>query len=194
MSLNLEKQLLFVSLPWASAQLNNADTESVWLVSSHCCKNEPPIGLGKIKVSLTSCVIKANKAIHIVCVPMILMTSFLLVRGHGHSFLRQLLRTVLGHQYTLIGTPAKLARYTEPSAELGDYSYLDIRNGLYSDGTCGWRSSSTSSARSNCILRLLDHYVRCGSKLLGGGHLRLELGRSVHRSQCIRKKSTRTTG
>ncbi len=47
-------------------------------------------------MSLTAFRLKANKAIHIVCVPMILMTSFLLVRDLGYCFSGELLKIVQG--------------------------------------------------------------------------------------------------
>ena len=129
-----------------------------------------------------------------VCVPMILMTSFLFVRDFSNTFIGQILKPMSGYQHTLTDTHAKLACYTAPSTQPGDYCYLDICNNLYSDGACGWRPSSTASACGNGIFRLPDHYERRDSKLLGNWHLCLELGRSIYRSRRIRRKSSRTAG
>jgi hypothetical protein len=60
--------------------------------------------------------LKVNKAIHIVCVPMILMTSFLFVGLSEEYDCEHLLMYGLGYQYATTRAHAQLARHSEPSA------------------------------------------------------------------------------
>ena len=92
MSLNLEKQLVFVSAAVTVTSLLSTDSIIVRLVPS-CSRKLTYVHIIEVPRAPKTFIAnilrsKLNKAIHIICVPTILMTSFLLVSAVGITISR----------------------------------------------------------------------------------------------------------